>query len=117
MIYQFDEDSVFCNYCDIPFNNHAQVVEHIKDNHPWAPEAKAEYVGREGIIACNLCSDGNMNAKQFENNNGLIYHQKMVHRGSKSKFIMCYKPKCRRKFSNTSEFEDHKPRCGKNLKA
>ncbi|KAL6269993.1 hypothetical protein ACE6H2_026904 [Prunus campanulata] len=113
--YQFDEDSEFCYYCDIPFNNHAQELEHIKKYHPWAPEAKAEHAGGEGIITCNLCSDGKMKAKEFKNNKGLIYHQQRVHRGSK--FIVCDNPKCRRKFRDISEFEDHKPRCGKNLKA
>ncbi|CAB4320413.1 unnamed protein product [Prunus armeniaca] len=76
-------------------------------------EAKAEDVGRGEIITCNLCSDGN--SKQFENNKGLMNHQKMVHRGSKSKFFVC--GKCQRKFINKSEFENHKLRCGKKLEA
>lgn len=117
MNYQFDEDSVFCDYCDIPFNNYAKLLEHIKVNHPWAYEAKDEDVGRGEIITCNLCSDRNMNSKKFENNKGLIHHQQMVHRGSKSKTFACSKPTCQRKFSNRSELEDHKPRCRKNLKA
>ncbi|CAL8175854.1 unnamed protein product [Prunus armeniaca] len=76
--------------------------------------AKAEDVGRGEIITCNLCSHGN--SKQFENNKGLISHQKMVHRGPKSNFFVCNKEKCQRKFSNKSEFDHHKPRCGKKPK-
>ncbi|KAL6269992.1 hypothetical protein ACE6H2_026903 [Prunus campanulata] len=113
----FDEHAVFCIYCDIPLKNYAMMLEHIKDNHPWAVEAKVEDAGRGEIMTCNLCSDGNMNTKAFENNNGLICHQKMVHRGSKSNFVVCNKPKCQRKFSNKSEFEDHKLKCGKKPKA